>query len=255
MAASTRSRVAGFRWGPGQLRKAGGLTPIQLAASSIVPPSTAIAHDFNIGRVLYAEARSVSITVDFENSGVAVCSRLKSLEVQWSRFELRKTIRMKGVRMEKSETKKPGPRTYASRLEAAMKEKKCTVKELAEQLQIVPQSINNVFTGRSNTLSVVNHVLVCWYLDISPSWLALGSHTRPREDWPFGDEISPDEYNSCPEEIRAAVLAILKESVGLRKAPEESPPRRELPEFAELRDERHHERLPKKVRKDDVLSD
>ena len=123
---------------------------------------------------------------------------------------------------------KPSESDYRSRLALAMRQRNCTVLELARAAGIHRQTIDNIFIGKSQMLLAVNHIQVCWYLKISPSWLAMGDQMNPNEDWPFGNDCTPEQYYSTSEETRASVLAILRDSIARRTKPIKytTPPRR-----------------------------
>ena len=75
------------------------------------------------------------------------------------------------------------PYTYGGRLGLAIDAARVTVREVAKHLDVSPQSLYKVLRGDSKSLQVANHLKVCKFLGIEPSWLsdAKGSMTKPLE--------------------------------------------------------------------------
>lgn len=81
------------------------------------------------------------------------------------------------------------------------------VKRFASALGITRQAVEKYFRDGSKALSSPNNSRAARYLRVDPDWLATGEGVmRGARAWPFGDELSPEDFFALSdEEVRPAV--------------------------------------------------
>lgn len=111
------------------------------------------------------------------------------------------------------------PDTYAWRLARAMgvdaktppEKRKALVKSLASALGVTTQAVEKYFNATSNALSARNNAKAARHLRVDPDWLATGEGgMHSARAWPFGDQLTPEQFYSLDATAVQPALDILK---------------------------------------------